>query len=96
MLMRNLKTDNTTRGYGESRGFPDQEDEETPHFADGGIVPDENFDYSEGHASEYDSSGEPGTEDYQEDEQPMSFMARGGRVKKMASGGKMPSPHFIV
>ena len=78
-------------------GFGDDSSGDAMHFADGGQVPEYNFDEQEGDASEYDSTGEPGTEHDQEDEQPMEFMARGGRVKKMAFGGKakMPSPNFV-
>ena len=48
----------------------------------------ENFDEEEGHATSFDSAGEPGTEDELEDEHPMSYMAAGGRVK-------MPHPGFL-
>lgn len=54
------------------------------HFAHGGMV---NPDEEQGEMDEFDSSGEPHTEDDMEDEHPMEFMSRGGRVRKMASGG---------
>lgn len=54
----------------------------------------ENFDEEMGEAHEYDSSGEPHTEDKFEDEQPMEFMGYGGRVKRMARGGMVPHPKF--
>lgn len=67
--------------------------EELPHFAHGGMV---NYDYEMGNASEFDSSGEPHTEDDLEDEHPMEYMAKGGRAKKMARGGmSMPHPQFL-
>jgi hypothetical protein len=72
-------------------------------YAAGGMVDDEaytpdNYDYQMGHASEYDSAGEPHTEDDLEDEHPMEYMAAGGVVppahgmhvrggKKMSKGG---------
>lgn len=65
-------------------------EEEMPHFARGGIVP-ENYDRMMGDATEFDSTGEPHTEDKLEDEDPMEFMARGGRVKRMAKGGMVRS-----
>lgn len=69
-------------------------EEMMPHLAEGGIVPDYNFDYNKGNQSEYDSSGEPHTEFEKEDEKPMEFMAMGGRIGKMSSY-KAPRPAFV-
>lgn len=69
--------------------------EEMPGYAAGGFVePEENYDWEMGHASEYDSSGEPHTEDDVESDHPMEFMAKGGRVKKMARGGMINRSNF--
>lgn len=80
--------------------FEDME-EPMPGYYDGGRVDEyedgmeDNLDYEMGHATSYDSAGEPHTEDKFEDEQPMEFMSRGGMVKKrMSRGGKVPSPGF--
>lgn len=63
-------------------------------YAVDGMVPENNYDYQMGHAMEYDSSGEPHTEDDLEDDHPMEYMSHGGRVKKMARGGMVPHPMF--
>lgn len=68
-------------------------DEEMGHYAHGGEVP-ESYDEEMGEAEEYDSSGEPHTEDKFEDEQPMEYMSRGGRVKRMSRGGMVSHPSF--
>lgn len=63
------------------------------HYAYGGEVP-ENYDVEMGEAHEYDSSGEPHTEYKFEDEQPMEFMSRGGKVRRMSKGGMIHSRNF--
>lgn len=68
--------------------------ERLPHFADGGMV-GMNYDYDMGHATEYDSSGEPHTEFETEDEHPMEYMSQGGRAKKMAKGGMVARSKFV-
>ncbi len=61
---------------------------------DGGMVEDENPDVEQGEASEFDSTGEPHTEHYKEDDEPMEYMAHGGRVKRMARGGMVHNSGF--
>lgn len=81
-----------------AREFDDASDfshmPEESRMAHGGMVP-ENYDVEMGEADEYDSSGEPHTEDKMEDEQPMEYMSMGGRVKRMAKGGMVPHPSFV-
>lgn len=59
-------------------------------------LPDNNFDYEVGHATDYDSSGEPHTEDESEADHPMEYMSRGGvvRKKKMNKGGLVARSNF--
>lgn len=61
-------------------------------YAYGGEV--ENYDEEMGEASEYDSAGEPHTEDKLEDEEPMEFMSHGGMAKKMSRGGMVHNSNF--
>lgn len=72
---------------------PPQEDE-MHGVDDESIKPEDDFDYEMGHASDYDSSGEPHTDHDLEDERPMEFMSRGGMVKRMYKGGHVPNPRF--
>lgn len=82
-------------------------EEMMPKYAYGGMVnhpedehsysmpsPRENPDYEQGHMDEFDSAGEPHTEDKKEDEQPMEYMSHGGRVKRMAKGGMVHNSKF--
>lgn len=66
--------------------------EHVKKMAYGGEV--ESPDEEQGEMDEFDSSGEPHTGDMMEDEQPMEYMARGGRIKRMAKGGMIHSPRF--
>jgi hypothetical protein len=72
------------------------EDSSPEGYAYGGMVEDkeENYDYEMGHEEEYDSSGEPHTEDEPEDKHPMEYMAYGGKVKRMNRGGMASRPAF--
>jgi hypothetical protein len=74
----------------------DDATEKASGYSFGGEVEDEddNFDYDMGHAEEFDSSGEPHTEDELEDRHPMEFMSRGGMVKKMSRGGRAHNSSF--
>lgn len=83
--------------YLESKGkMPKKpEHDDAVMMAEGGMVEDENPDEEQGEMDEFVSSGEPHTEDEHEDEHPMEYMAHGGRVKRMAKGGKAPSPGFV-
>lgn len=70
--------------------------EEVPKYAFGGKVdPLDSFDYMKGNEEEYDSSGEPHRDDDLEDKHPMEYMAHGGRVTRMARGGRVPSSDFV-
>lgn len=71
--------------------------DEFEHFSHGGMVEDEsdNYDYEMGHQSEYNSSGDPHTEDKLEDEHPMEYMSNGGKVRRMAKGGLARPSGFI-
>lgn len=65
------------------------------NYAYGGMVDEPiNYDEEMGEAHEYDSAGEPHTEDKFEDEQPMEFMSQGGMVKKMSRGGMVNRSNF--
>lgn len=62
-------------------------DDEPPHESemtgvDHSMPPGESFDYDMGHASDFDSSGEPHTEFDDEADHPMEFMSKGGKVPR--------------
>lgn len=84
--------------YLEKQGkFPREASDDEPGYAHGGYVEDdepESFDYEMGHAHDYDSSGEPHTDDKFEDEQPMEYMNKGGRAYRMSRGGRVPPSGF--
>lgn len=66
-----------------------------PGYAEGGFVEEDNFDYDLGHSRTPVSSGEPRTEFEFEDDHPMEFMNKGGRVKNMGNGGAVRDPGFV-
>lgn len=85
----------TVKDYNESTEFDDLPESVDGYSQGGMIEPKNDYDWDMGHASEYDSSGEPHTEDELESEHPMEYMNRGGSVKKMNRGGAIKNPEFI-
>lgn len=83
----------TVKEFDESTDY-DQLPEHVKMAEGGMITPEDNFDWDEGHAYEYDSSGEPHTEHELESEHPMEFMHKGGRIKRMAHGGMVSRSNF--
>lgn len=72
----------------ESKGKIPKEDDYNPeHFSDGGVIDEDMSEGWENFLEPHDSAGEPHTRDKREDEEPEEYMAYGGRVKKMSSGG---------
>lgn len=71
---------------------PENDDGAEP-FAYGGMV-EEPIDAPDDKVEEYETSGEPHTDEPLEAPKPIGLLAQGGRVKKMAAGGKVPHPMF--
>lgn len=82
----------TVQEYDHASDFEHLPEEADHGYAHGGMV-EESYDEEMGEAHDFDSSGEPHTDDEYEDEHPMEYMAHGGRVKKMAKGGMVAAPH---
>lgn len=85
----------TVQEYDDSTDFEDLP-ERVEGYSEGGMIePENNYDWDMGHATSYDSSGEPHTEDELESEHPMEYMNKGGRAKKMNRGGVARDPEFV-
>ena len=83
----------TVNEYDQSTDFEDLP-EKVEGYAMGGMIEDD-FDYEKEHEEEFDSSGEPHTNDDLEDRHPMEYMNRGGKVRGYASGGMVSNPVFV-